>query len=95
MGNEQLKRGMWEFFTLVRAEVRKILADASLEKQEGIQRKSKESGYRLSFPNDAARLPCNDERQLGRIPRKIQEGRKVIGVDPRKNTRSLQEIGKG
>ena len=36
MGNEQLKRGMWEYFTLERAEVRKILADVSREKQEGI-----------------------------------------------------------
>ena len=28
---------MWEYFTLKRAEVKKILADASGEKQEGIQ----------------------------------------------------------
>ena len=37
MGNEQFLRGMWEYFTLARAEVRKTLADASREKQEGIQ----------------------------------------------------------
>ena len=37
MGNEQLTRGMWEYFTLERAEVKKIPADASREKQEGIQ----------------------------------------------------------
>ena len=37
MGNEQLIRGMWEYFTLERTEVRKILAEASREKQEGIQ----------------------------------------------------------
>ena len=32
MGNEQVLRGLWEFFTLERAEVRKILAEASREK---------------------------------------------------------------
>ena len=37
MGNEQLIRGMWEYFTLERAEVRKSLAEASREQQEEIQ----------------------------------------------------------
>ena len=37
MGNEQLLHGMWEYFTLERPDARKILADASREKQEGIQ----------------------------------------------------------
>ena len=47
MGNEQLIRGMWEYFTLERAEVRKILADASREKQEGIQgQRQQESPFR-------------------------------------------------
>ena len=36
MGNEQFISGMWEYFALGRAEVRKILAEASREKQEGI-----------------------------------------------------------
>ena len=40
-------RRMWEYFTLERADVRKILADASLEKQEGIQgRWQQESPFR-------------------------------------------------
>ena len=34
MGNEQFIRGMWEYFTLERAEVRKVLADASLENKK-------------------------------------------------------------
>ena len=34
IGNEQFRRGMWEYFTLKRAEARKILANAA---QEGIQ----------------------------------------------------------
>ena len=35
MGNEPVMHGMWEYFTLERAEVKNILADASRE--EGIQ----------------------------------------------------------
>ena len=37
MGNEQLLRGMWEYFTVERAAARKILAEASRGKLEGIQ----------------------------------------------------------
>ena len=37
MGNEQFIRGVWEYFTLKRAEVKKILDDGSRERQEGIQ----------------------------------------------------------
>ena len=37
MGTEQFIRGMWAYFTLERTEVRKILAEASREKHEGIQ----------------------------------------------------------
>ena len=37
MENAQFIIGLWEYFTLERAEVRKILADPSREKQEGIQ----------------------------------------------------------
>ena len=37
MENEQFIRGMWEYFTLKRAEAKKILEDASRERQEGIQ----------------------------------------------------------
>ena len=37
MGNEQFTRGMWEYFTLKRAEARRIRDDAAREKQEGIQ----------------------------------------------------------
>ena len=78
MGNEQFIRGMWEYFTLKRAEVRKILADASLEKQEGYKvsgnmtlpqerfwSKSKEVRIQIAVPNDVARFPSNEERQLG------------------------------
>ena len=36
-GTEQIVRGMCEYFTLKRAEVKKILEDASRERQEGIQ----------------------------------------------------------
>ena len=35
VGNDQFKREMWEYFTLERAEVKKILSDAAQEKQEG------------------------------------------------------------
>ena len=37
MGNEQFTRGMWEYFTLKRAEAKRIRDDAAREKQEGIQ----------------------------------------------------------
>ena len=37
MGNEQFLRGMWEYFTLKRADAKKILEDDSREKQEGKQ----------------------------------------------------------
>ena len=47
--------------------------------------RQKKCGYRLWPPNHAARLPCNEERQLGK------NSKKVIGVDPRKNARSLRE----
>ena len=36
-GNEQFICGMWEYFTLKRAEANKILDDAARERQEGIQ----------------------------------------------------------
>ena len=37
VGNGQCKNGMWEYFTLKRAETKKILEDAARERQEGIQ----------------------------------------------------------
>ena len=37
MGNQQFVRGMWEHFTLKRAEEKKILEDAAREKQQGTQ----------------------------------------------------------
>ena len=37
MRNEQIIRGLWEYCTLERAEVRKILADASWGRQEAIR----------------------------------------------------------
>ena len=37
MGNEQFTRGMWEYFTLLRTEAKRIRDDAAREKQEGIQ----------------------------------------------------------
>ena len=37
MGNEQFIRGVWECYTLERAEAKRILEDASRERQEGIQ----------------------------------------------------------
>ena len=47
MGNEQLICGMWVYFTLERAKVRKIPAEASREKQEGIQGQwQQESSFR-------------------------------------------------
>ena len=105
MGTEQFIRGMRAYFTVERAEVRKILADASREKHEGIQGQwqqespfrrglgtsQEKCGCRLWTSNDAARLPCNEEWQLGRLQRKIRERRKVVGVDPRKNSRCLRE----
>ena len=91
-----------------RAEVKKILDDASRKSKKGY----KISGNRNLFSvrywsksedmrmwdvarSDAARLPCNEERQLGGIERKIQERGKVIGMDPRKSARSSRESGKG
>ena len=71
IGNEQFIRGMWEYFTLKRAEVKKILEDASRNGQAGIQGQwQQESPFRETLkqvrgnadmggapPNDAARLP--------------------------------------
>ena len=37
IAHEQFIRGMWEHFTLKRAEAKKILEDAARERQEGIQ----------------------------------------------------------
>ena len=37
MGNEQFIQGMWEYFALKGAEVKKILEDASREQQDGMQ----------------------------------------------------------
>ena len=73
--------------------------DASRERQEGIQGQWQQESpltealeqvrgnavMGCGSPSDGAGLPCNEERQLGRIQRKIQERRKVIGVNPRKN----------
>ena len=107
MRNEQFVSGMWEYFISLskREEAKKILEGAARERQEGIQGQwQPESPFRevleqvrgnadmgCGHPKDAATLLCNEERQLGRIQRKIQERRKVIGVDPRKNTRSSRE----
>ena len=51
MGNEQFLRGMWEYFTLERAEARKILADASRRKQDTARK-----GSRPSEPREVAKL---------------------------------------
>ena len=37
IGNEQFLNGMWEYFTLKRAEAKRIREDAARERQEGIQ----------------------------------------------------------
>ena len=37
MGNEQFINGMWKYFTLRRAEAKKILEDAARDRQEGMQ----------------------------------------------------------
>ena len=96
---------MWEYFTLERAEVREILADASLEKQQGIQGQwQQESPFRdvleqakrnAVFQNDASRLPCNEERQLGIIQRKIQERIEKSSEWTLERTREACEKGKG
>ena len=44
--------------------------------------------------NDAARPPCNEERQLGRIQRKMQKRRNVIGVDPRRIREASEKVAK-
>ena len=36
-GHDQFTRGRWEYFTLERAEAKRIRDDAAREKQEGIQ----------------------------------------------------------
>ena len=37
MGNEQFINGMWEYFSLKRAEANKSLEDAARDRQEGTQ----------------------------------------------------------
>ena len=105
MGNEQFSSGMWEYFTLQRAEAKKILEGATRERQEGTQGQwQQESLFReileqvrrkcgcgMWRPNDAERLPCDEGRQLGRVQRKIQGRRRVIRMDSRKNARNLRK----
>ena len=69
MRNEKIIRGMREYCTLERAKVRKILADASWERQEIIrgqwqqespfrevlEQVQNKCGHRLWHPHDAAR----------------------------------------
>ena len=71
VGNEQLIRGMREYFSLKRAEVKKIQEDASRERLEGIQVQwQQESPFRETL-EQVTRI-CNERRQLGRVQRKIQ-----------------------
>ena len=49
MGNEQLTQGMWKYFTLARAEVRKILADASLENKKVFKASGSRNLFSESF----------------------------------------------
>ena len=81
MGNEQFTRGVWEYFTLEGCRnKRRILADASrgnarrdtrsvatgISFLRGSGATQKKCGYCLWHPNDAARLPCNEERSVGK-----------------------------
>ena len=109
MGSEQFIRGVWQYSTLKRSEVKKILDDASRERQEGIQGQwQKESPCRevLEQVRGNADVGCasqmmrqgNLARRNGsweRANRKKQEIGNVIGMNPRKNTRSFRESGKG
>ena len=66
MGNEQFILGMWENFTLNRLKC--------LQRDAGASQRERRHGMR--FPNDAARLPCNEGRQMGRVQRKTQGKKK-------------------
>ena len=98
--------GMWEHFTLKRAEAKKILEDAERERQEGIQGQAAgvsfqgDSGagqrtcrYGLWLPNVAERLYRNKGWQVGRVQRRMQRKRELIRMHPRENMRSLRESG--
>ena len=63
MGFEQFTRGMWEYFTLERTGARKILADASREKQEGIQhqKEGKPSEWTLERIREGYEKVARDE----------------------------------
>ena len=66
MGNEQFTRGMWEYFTLRRAEAKRTRDDTAREKQEGKQGQwQQESPFRRSWSRpeemkiwDAAQKSC-------------------------------------
>ena len=101
MGDELFIRGMWECFALKRAEAKKILEDAARERQEGMQGQwQQKSLFReiLEQVRGNVEMGCglqmmrkghiaNEGWQLGRVQRKIQRIREVVGVDSRKNTR--------
>ena len=52
MGNAQLIRGMWEYFTLKLVEAKKILDDAARERPEGIQDQWQQESPFRDIPED-------------------------------------------
>ena len=64
MGNEQLTRGVWEYFTLNRAEAKRIRDDAAREKQEGISGQWQQEYSSREILEDARRnedMVCSSE----------------------------------
>ena len=92
MVNDPFTRGMWEYFTVKRAEANRIQYDAAREKQEGIQGQwQQESPFReileqarrdenmgMQLRSRAERQYRNKGQQMGRFQRRMQSERKVI-----------------
>ena len=72
MGNEQFIRGMWECFTLKRAEAKKILEDAARERQEGMQGQCQQESLfmeileRLMLPGTTRRCAKASKEKIGK-----------------------------
>ena len=71
-----------------RKDTRSVATGISLQRGSGASQRK--CGFDVA-PQICVVASCNEERQLGSIQRKMQERRKVIGVGPRKNTRSSEE----
>ena len=88
-GNEQFLRGMCVYFTFERAEARKILAEASREKQEGYKVSGNRNPFSERFWNKSREV-LQRRMIVGRfLKRKILEGRDIRLSGPSKEFAKL------